>query len=73
MDSNRLAGLSFVNVFGDHVLGRGDGVQRAVVADTVEPGDPGQGGELYVVDGLEAVRAFTKQPRPGHPLPREDP
>ena len=52
MDSNRLVGLRVVNVVGGFVLGRGDVVEGAVEADGVEPGDPGQGGELDIVDGL---------------------
>ena len=51
LDSNRLVGICLVTVVGFFVLGRGDVVQRAVEADGIEPGDPGQGGELDVVDG----------------------
>ncbi len=55
LDSNRLVGLRFVNVVGSFVLGRGDVAEGAVESGRVEPGSPGQGGKLDVVDGFLRV------------------
>ena len=51
MDSNRVAGLRLVTV-GGFVLRRWDIIEGAVDPDRVEPGDPPEGGELDLVDGL---------------------
>lgn len=51
MDSNRLVGFRSVKIVGGFILGRGDVVEGAVEPDGVEPTDPGECGELDVVDG----------------------
>jgi hypothetical protein len=58
LDSNRLVGLRLVMV-GGLVLGRWDVVEGAVQPHGVEPGDPAEGGELDVVDGLPGTLSGT--------------
>ena len=52
MDSNRLVGFRCVKIVGGFELGRGDVIEGSVDPDGVEPGDPGQRGELDIIDSL---------------------